>query len=272
MSTVVFKKRSATGTNKKIIKRTKVADDSSEEEDDIVKAKAKQSNAGITVKETKQQKAELRDLDVVYSGDRSTTNNNINDSTRQVSNIDGHLDDELLGTNSQRAIGEADKKTIKGPVRAPANIRAISVIDYQPDVCKDYKQTGYCGFGDTCKFLHDRGEFKQGWQLDKDWEEAARSKKTGGGTDRPKKGEDKDESEIPFKCIICKDDYKNPIITKCGHYFCEACALNRFKKTPACAHCNAGTGGLFSGAAKLKNLLAAKQARIAAKDNAIEGE
>ncbi|KAH0828173.1 hypothetical protein J3R83DRAFT_3875 [Lanmaoa asiatica] len=36
-----------------------------------------------------------------------------------------------------------------------------------PDVCKDYKETGYCGFGDTCKFLHDRGTYLAGWQLDK---------------------------------------------------------------------------------------------------------
>lgn len=30
-----------------------------------------------------------------------------------------------------------------GPMRAPANVRAISRFDYQPDICKDYKQTGY---------------------------------------------------------------------------------------------------------------------------------
>lgn len=38
-----------------------------------------------------------------------------------------------------------------GPVRAPTNIRQITITDFQPDVCKDYKETGWCGFGDTCK-------------------------------------------------------------------------------------------------------------------------
>ncbi|KAJ7212928.1 hypothetical protein GGX14DRAFT_445672, partial [Mycena pura] len=44
-----------------------------------------------------------------------------------------------------------------GPQRSTSTIRTVTIVDYQPDVCKDYKETGYCGFGDTCKFLHDRG-------------------------------------------------------------------------------------------------------------------
>lgn len=38
-----------------------------------------------------------------------------------------------------------------GPVKGPANVRTITLTDYQPDICKDYKETGFCGFGDTCK-------------------------------------------------------------------------------------------------------------------------
>lgn len=34
-----------------------------------------------------------------------------------------------------------------GPMRAPANIRSTVRWDYQPDICKDYKETGFCGFG-----------------------------------------------------------------------------------------------------------------------------
>jgi RING finger protein 113A len=38
-----------------------------------------------------------------------------------------------------------------GPMRAPANIRASVRWDYQPDICKDYKETGFCGFGGELK-------------------------------------------------------------------------------------------------------------------------
>ena len=43
-----------------------------------------------------------------------------------------------------------------GPVRAPTNIRTITITDMAADVCKDYKKTGFCGFGDVsdlCPFF-----------------------------------------------------------------------------------------------------------------------
>ncbi|RZC92251.1 hypothetical protein C5167_026885 [Papaver somniferum] len=40
-----------------------------------------------------------------------------------------------------------------GPLGGFAHIRASTRWDYQPDICKDYKQTGHCGFGDSCKFV-----------------------------------------------------------------------------------------------------------------------
>ena len=36
---------------------------------------------------------------------------------------------------------DAPTKTF-GPVKAPTNVRTITVTDYAPDVCKDWKQTG----------------------------------------------------------------------------------------------------------------------------------
>jgi len=40
--------------------------------------------------------------------------------------------------------------------------------DYAPDICKDYKLTGYCGFSDNSNFLHDRSDYKAGWQIERD--------------------------------------------------------------------------------------------------------
>ncbi|MCJ1362030.1 RNA-splicing factor [Acarospora aff. strigata] len=159
-----------------------------------------------------------------------------------------------------------------GPIKAPTNIRTITVTDFAPDVCKDFKQTGFCGFGDSCKFLHAREDYKQGWELDRDWEIGTKGKKIGGKTiasaNRSTKsgdGASDDDDEllegIPFACVICKKPYTNPIITKCGHYFCEACALQRYRKSPSCAACGAGTGGVFNGAKNLRKLLDKKRER-----------
>ena len=34
-------------------------------------------------------------------------------------------------------------------MQAPLFLRTTVRWDYQPDLCKDYKETGYCGFGGT---------------------------------------------------------------------------------------------------------------------------
>lgn len=161
-----------------------------------------------------------------------------------------------------------------GPVKTATNVRTVTVIDYAPDVCKDWKQTGFCGFGDSCKFLHAREDYKQGWELDRDWEIATKGKKLTGQTvaSQNKEGakaadDDEDDSDdeelenIPFACIICRKPYTNPIVTRCGHYFCESCALQRYRKNPNCAACGASTSGVFNVAKKLNRLLEKKRER-----------
>lgn len=103
-----------------------------------------------------------------------------------------------------------DKKMTHGPIRATANVRTITVMDYQPDVCKDYKETGFCGYGDSCKFLHDRGDYLAGWQMDK----------VDPNSGQPVVDEEDEEEEVPFACLLCRQPFTDPIITKCGHYFC----------------------------------------------------
>ncbi|KLO11754.1 hypothetical protein SCHPADRAFT_941824 [Schizopora paradoxa] len=141
---------------------------------------------------------------------------------------------------------EVPKAMRVGPQRSNnSTIRTVTIVDYQPDVCKDYKETGYCGFGDTCKFLHDRGTYLAGWQLDKLAEEAKR--KPG---DESESDSDSDE-DLPFACLICRKPFTDPVVTRCGHYYCSACAIKRYAKTPKCLACGTPTGGLFNRADKV---------------------
>jgi RING finger protein 113A len=156
-------------------------------------------------------------------------------------------------------------------MKASTNIRTITITDFAPDVCKDYKQTGFCGFGDSCKFLHAREDYKQGWALDREWEISTKGKKQDGkviaSADRGTlDGSDEEEDaalleKVPFACIICKKPYTSPVVTRCGHYFCEACALQRYRRKPDCAACGAGTNGVFNGAKGLQKLLERKRKR-----------
>ncbi|ELT95583.1 hypothetical protein CAPTEDRAFT_223699 [Capitella teleta] len=130
----------------------------------------------------------------------------------------------------------------KGPIRAPSNVRATVRWDYQPDICKDYKETGFCGFGDSCKFLHDRSDYKAGWQLEKEMEAGTYLE----GEDMKQYEVSSDEEDLPFRCYICRKSFTNPVVTKCKHYFCEVCALQRFKKSSRCFVCSAQTSGVFN--------------------------
>ncbi|KAG7663412.1 CWC24 [[Candida] subhashii] len=136
--------------------------------------------------------------------------------------------DAAKPTNSNRSI-------IKAP---PKNINITTITDFQPDVCKDFWQTGYCGYGDTCKFLHIRDESRQKKPVEKDWENVIT---------KPLKQDKQQDEIVPFKCVICKQDYKFPIKTSCGHLFCKACFLDRFKqkKKSGCFICGQDTNGVM---------------------------
>jgi len=85
--------------------------------------------------------------------------------------------DYRAGFRREQTIASEKGRGAHGPIRAATNIRSTFVVDYKPDICKDYKQTGFCGWGDACKFLHDRGDYKQGWQIDRDWEIKEKARK-----------------------------------------------------------------------------------------------
>ncbi|EIN11548.1 hypothetical protein PUNSTDRAFT_62598 [Punctularia strigosozonata HHB-11173 SS5] len=157
---------------------------------------------------------------------------------------------------------EVPKAMRTGPQRNTSTIRTVTIVDYQPDVCKDYKETGYCGFGDTCKFLHDRGTYLQGWQLDKLAENAKRQP-----GDADSDTDDSDDEDVPFACLICRKHYTDPVVTRCGHYFCSACAIKRFTKTPKCLACGAPTAGIFNRADKILEKIQKKREKHAEKDS-----
>jgi len=127
-----------------------------------------------------------------------------------------------------------------GPVRGSQYARAICRFDYQPDICKDYKETGFCSYGDNCKFMHDRGDYKTGWQLENEWAEEQKMKKEFGSiTEQNFEIHDED---FPFACAVCREYFKDPVKTRCKHYFCERCILKQTK----CPVCGENTSGLFS--------------------------
>lgn len=75
--------------------------------------------------------------------------------------------DHKQGFRREHTMGNEKATGLHGPLRASTNVRMTVRFDYQPDICKDYKETGFCGYGDACKFVHDRGDYKSGWELDK---------------------------------------------------------------------------------------------------------
>lgn len=233
---------------------------------------------------------------IKFSADRTTVIKSSNDATRSSDWYDENTvkeftAKELLGSTRTTFTNQADgtykglantttfiaknknsHKRVLGPIKAPTNLRTITVTDFAPDVCKDYKQTGFCGFGDSCKYLHAREDYKHGWQLDREWENVTKGKNVTGGiniasADRMTQDTESDNDEaaledIPFACIICKENYRDPIVTKCRHYFCEMCALKRYRKNPSCAACGAATGGVFNVAKNLKKLIERKKAKF----------
>ncbi|KAF2751173.1 hypothetical protein M011DRAFT_103369 [Sporormia fimetaria CBS 119925] len=279
---VTFKKRAGKGIVRKAAPPPRSDSDSSsgsDTDDDgrIVKRRKVRGNALKASTADQQQKSGFEGT-TKYEADRSAVIEASTDATKQSNWYDEKAEDalsskNLLGTTRTVKPGLGDPKPEAparqmGPVKAATNIRTITVTDYAPDVCKDYKQTGFCGFGDNCKFLHAREDYAAGWKLDKEWEIQTKGKKPTGtivasaNRTAEEKKNDADIAlleKIPFACIVCKGPYKNPVMTKCGHYFCQQCAMNRYKKDPTCAACSEKLNGNYKIANNLKKLLEKKK-------------
>jgi len=151
-------------------------------EDEGRRVKRRRKNAIVTASSNNAPKSNTEDLSTTtFAADRSAQIVATNDATKTSNWFDESSPDakNLLGTTRPRPSvaatdieqsdgiykGAAGYKTFiqknpdapqraVGPVKAPTNIRTITVTDFAPDVCKDYKQTGFCGFGDSCKVSH----------------------------------------------------------------------------------------------------------------------
>lgn len=291
---VLFKKRSGKGAASRKRPATPPPDSASDseyssEEENGVRVKRRKVG-GVKVTAAVNRGPHDLSKSTAFTGDRSATIKDSDDATKtshwqeldesarptsdSKTSTEGNIGSYKGAANYQSYIQKNPDTLSKsvGPVKATTNIRTITVTDFAPDVCKDYKQTGFCGFGDSCKFLHAREDYKQGWQLDKEWESVTKGKKLEGtvvgGANKNGKPIDEDDEEsmldnIPFACIICREPYKNPVVTKCKHYFCEACALKRHRSKggKACAACGTDTGGTFSVAKNLRKLLDKKRER-----------
>jgi len=52
-----------------------------------------------------------------------------------------------------------------------------------------------------------------------------------------------EEEPLPFACLICREPFTEPVVTRCGHYFDMQCALQRYARNSKCAACGAATNG-----------------------------
>ncbi|CAK9056413.1 unnamed protein product [Durusdinium trenchii] len=197
---------------------------------------------------------------------------------------------------SEHAIANSKYTGLLGPLRSSlSNVRSTLRIEYigttgEGGICKDYKETGYCGFGDSCKFAHDRSDYKPSYILEQEWEakqkeiEAKRRKRWERKMERRRKAEEEgrpveddddstvstdesDDEELPTECFECGEAWQRcksiAVQTTCGHYFCEDCAMAAFSKSQKCSRCGANTNGIFNSAETLQDKLKAKKERRA---------
>jgi RING finger protein 113A len=163
---------------------------------------------------------------VLKQGEESLKGKNPGDE-KLYKGIHGYTDHKA-GFRREHTISGEKAGGAHGPLRASAHVRSSIRFDYQPDICKDYKETGYCGYGDACKFMHDRGDYKSGWQMEREWQESEKKRKNNlarGLAEEDEEEADSDEDALPFACYICRQPFEDPVVTRCKHYFCEHCAL-----------------------------------------------
>lgn len=149
--------------------------------------------------------------------------------------------------SSSTSNGRKEKDRASSAIRLSSlsHVKANVRFDYAIDLCKDWKEFGYCGFGDNCKFLHDRSDYKTGWELEEEYQKRIEQEKAQqqaaleAGEDNcetienpyyiPDEAEEACSSSIPLECPFCNASYKAPIVkmnsTSCKHFYCQSCVM-----------------------------------------------
>lgn len=146
---------------------------SSSDDEPGQRVKRRKRNAGVMAASRDGTSGDTKLVADTYTANREAPLSSANDATKQSNWYDQEGGDgrEAVdsGSRSRPAPGRPTDGTYKGlanqtsfiernpdapskavgPIKAPTNIRTITVTDFAPDVCKDYKQTGFCGFGDN---------------------------------------------------------------------------------------------------------------------------
>jgi RING finger protein 113A len=119
--------------------------------------------------------------------------------------------------------------------------------------------------------MHDRGNYKTGWQMEKEFEEEQKKKglaqelRMQGLLDDDEPDEDLDLQallNVQFACPITRKPFIDPVVTQCGHYFEQRAAIKHYGKSSRCAVCNKPTYGVFNKGIKLLISLARREHKL----------
>ena len=248
------------------------------------KGKTIQFDSSKSEKEKEKKKEEIRKeitfLNKKHNFPYSTTNQE-NSSKNYFNNLEINKNNSLpIKTKEYKiekiSLDEKPKiiqeKGIEEKMKVPFFFKVNSLFDYAPGICKDFKETGYCGFGETCIFVHDRGDYKLGWELERDWQKMQKIKQKKKLEKMKKKIEngenvnlssissssscnsdcESNNEKISSICKICNKEMENPVSVNCGHIFCEKCIIGQFKDNrKKCIICNQILNGIFNNANKI---------------------
>mmetsp|Transcript_10186 Transcript_10186/g.37877 ORF Transcript_10186/g.37877 Transcript_10186/m.37877 type:complete len:314 (-) Transcript_10186:2138-3079(-) len=145
--------------------------------------------------------------------------------------------------------------------RAHLHIRSTATFDFG-GICKDYKESGWCSFGDDCIYAHVREDYMEGYEQDRAWEKSMKEKKEAKNS-APKNLEENLDA-VPQECSLCEQPFKNPVKTLCNHIFCKDCFLKHYKggRRTACPTCKEDTHGILNSAEELVKKAQERRDRI----------